>query len=204
MWVKKTGANSHVLYYLFLYNKCETLEGVQISMVREDGLVSENVEGYHITSELGSNAFSPTFLGEHISPVVIYQRVVIKLLYTTRVHTWQEQQDILQKIAILQQLQHTHILPILSIGFHKERPYIITEYLAAGSLHDRLQYRTVEQPLKQEDAFLTLAQVGQALQYAHQHGVVHGYLKPQNVLFNIRNEALVTGFHRHTLQLPEG
>jgi serine/threonine protein kinase len=172
-------------------------------MVREDGLVSEIIEGYHITSELGSTAFSPAFLGEPISPTASYQRVIIKLLYTTHTYTNQEQQDMLQKIAALQQLQHPHILPILSVGMHKDRHYIITEYLASGSLYDRLQQLADGQPIPLKESFLIIAQVGQALQYAHQHMVVHGHLKPQNVVFNIRNEALITDFHRHALQLPD-
>jgi serine/threonine protein kinase len=167
-------------------------------MTREDGLVSEIIEGYHITSALGSTAFSPTFLGEPISSTASYQRVIIKLLYTS-----QEQQDILQKIAVLQQLQHPHILPILSAGMYKERHYIITEYLASGSLHDRLRQLADGQPAQLKESFLIIAQVGQALRYAHQHMVIHGHLKPQNVVFNIRNEALVTDFQRHALQLPD-
>ena len=172
-------------------------------MTREDGLVSEIIEGYHITSELGSNAFIPTFLGEPISPTASYQRVIIKLFPTTHASIGQEQQDMLQKIAPLQQLLHPHILPILSVGIYKDKPYIITEFLASGSLHERLQQQADGQPMQLQQSFLVIAQIGQALQYAHQRGVIHGHLKPQNVLFNIRNEALLTDFHRHALQLPD-
>ncbi|MBV9615788.1 MAG: serine/threonine protein kinase, partial [Ktedonobacteraceae bacterium] len=172
-------------------------------MIRDDGLVNENFGGYRITTEIGSNAFNPTFLGESISPTASYRRVVIKLLYTVRVHTQEEQQEILRKISALQQLDHPHILPILSTGFHKDMPYIITEYQVSGSLYDRLQRQAAGQPIHPEEALLTFAQMGQALQYAHQKQIIHGYLKPQNVLFNKRNEALITGFHRHALLLAD-
>ena len=170
-------------------------------MIRDSGLVKETFEGYHITAELGSHTSSPTFLGERISPTAPCQHVIIKLLSSIPIHDQQKQQDILQNIAVLQQLHHPHILPILAAGIHKDMPYIITEYLPSGSLYERLQRWRKGQPMYQEEALRTLVQVGQALQYAHQQRVIHGYLKPQNVLFNIRNEALVTDFYRHALLL---
>lgn len=172
-------------------------------MAREGGLVSENIEGYHITSELSSNAFKPVFLGECISPKSSYQHVIVRLLSARHTLSVQEQQDIIQKIAVLQKLQHPYILPILSVGIYNDKPYLIMEYMASGSLHERLQGRKGNQPLPLEDGFRILAQVGQALHYAHQQKVIHGHLKPQNVLFNIRREALVTDFYRHALQLPD-
>ncbi len=172
-------------------------------MIRDDNLLNEKLEGYRITARIGSHAFSSTFLGESISPTTLYQRVIVKLLSTARAHTLQEQQDILSKISPLQQLDHPHILPILSAGFHKDAPYIITQYLPSGSLYNRFQRRSTGQPIAQEEALLTLAQVGRALHYAHQQEIIHGYLKPQNVLFNTQDEALVTGFHQHALSLPD-
>ncbi len=175
----------------------------KLSMVRDVSLINENFEGYHITSELGSNAFSPTFLGDRIAPAAPYQRVIIKLLSSSPTYDQQRQQDILQKISVLQKLQHPHILPIIAAGIHKDMPYIMTEYQPSGSLYDRLQRQLAGQPMHPEEAFLMIAQVGQALQYAHQQKVIHGNLKPQNVLLNIRNEALVTDFHRHLLRLSD-
>ncbi len=172
-------------------------------MIRNDDLVHENLAGYRITGKYSSTVFSTTFVGESISPTATSQRVLIKMLSTAGAHTQQEREEILQKIAFLQKMHHPHILPILATGMHEGTPYIITEYLTLESLHDRLQRRTMGQPTEMEEALLILAQVGLTLQYAHQQQVIHGYLKPQSVLFNMQDEVLVTGFHRHILQLPE-
>jgi hypothetical protein len=169
-------------------------------MLKEVNLINEDFEGYHITSELDSHTFSPTFLGERIAPTTPHQRVIIKLLAATPCDP-QRQQEILHKIAVLQTLQHPHILPIIAAGIHKDMPYIMTKYQPSGSLYDRLQRQPAGQPVPLEEAFLMLAQVGQALQYAHQHQVIHGYVKPQNVLLTLRKEALVTDFQRHILLL---
>ncbi len=167
--------------------------------IREDDLANEDFGGYRITNKLFSNAFSSTFLGQSISPEAPHQNVVIELLYAVRAHSEQEQEDIQQKIVPLQNMRHPHILPILSSGFYKHVPYITTKYLSSESLYDRLQRQAVGQPLPIKEAFLILAHVGQALHYAHQRQVIHGSLEPQDVLFTMQNEALVTGFHRHAL-----
>ncbi|HEY5003645.1 MAG TPA: serine/threonine-protein kinase [Ktedonobacteraceae bacterium] len=172
-------------------------------MIRDDDLRNENVEGYRIVARPGSPIFSSTFLGESLSPTAAYQRVIIKLLSTVRAHTPQQQQDILDKIAPLQQLKHPHILPILAVGFHKDAPYIMTKYLPAGSLYARFQRRPPGQPTPMDDAIRMLAQVGQAIHYAHQQQVIHGSLKPQNVLFTLLDDVLVTGFHQHALLLSD-
>src|SRR5450432_3419270 len=171
-------------------------------MTKEDDLINEKIEGYHIAAELISNSFRSIFLGESISSTDPHQLVVIELFYSAAAHTQQEQQDILNKISVLQQVDHSHILPILAAGFHKVVPYIITEYLPVGSLYERFQ-QGVGQPIQMKEAILTLAQVGQALYYAHQRQVIHGSLRPQNVLFTTQNEVLVTGFHHHALLLPD-
>jgi serine/threonine protein kinase len=172
-------------------------------MTREDDLINEKIEGYHIAAELISNPFRSIFLGESISATDPHQLVVIELFYSTAAHTPQEQQAILNKISVLQQVDHSHILPILKAGFYQEIPYIMTEYLPAGSLYDRFQHWAAGQPIPTKEAILTLAQVGQALYYAHQRQVIHGALRPQNVLFTTQNEALVTGFYHHALLLPD-
>ncbi|HEY5004227.1 MAG TPA: serine/threonine-protein kinase [Ktedonobacteraceae bacterium] len=171
-------------------------------MTREDDLINEKIEGYHVAAELISNSFRSIFLGESISSTDPHQLVVIELFYSAAAHTQQEQQDILDKISVLQQVDHSHILPILAAGFHKDVPYIITEYLPVGSLYERFQ-QGVGQPIQMKEAILTLAQVGQALYYAHQRQVIHGSLRPQNVLFTTQNEVLVMGFHHHALLLPD-
>ena len=172
-------------------------------MIRDDDLRNENIEGYRIVARPGSPIFSSTFLGESLSPTASYQRVIFKLLSTLRAHTPQQQQDILDKLAPLQQLKHPHILPILAVGFHKDAPYIMTRYLPAGSLYARFQRRPPGQPTPMEDAIRTLAQIGQAIHYAHQQQVIHGYLKPQNILFTLLDDVLVTGFHQHALLLSD-
>ncbi len=71
--------------------------------------------------------------------------------------------------------------------------------LASELLRDRLQ----KGPIGQKEALLILAQIGQALHAAHQQHLVHGHVTPERILFNTRNEAMLTDFSPHTLLPPE-
>src|SRR5690348_13595477 len=158
-----------------------TLKGVDV-MLSEHNIIGKDLEDYHIVTELSSDSSCRTFLGESISLKTSYKLVFIKLLDAEQAHTQEERQSFLQAFPLIQQLHHPHILPILSTGFYKDVPYIITEYIATSSLHDLLQGRPPEQPMPLDEALSILTQIGEALHYAHQQGVIHGSLKPQNVL----------------------
>jgi serine/threonine protein kinase len=66
------------------------------------------------------------------------------------------------------------------------------------SLQDRLQ-SIPGQPFFLEEAFTILAQLGQALSYAHKCNVTHGNLKPHNILFNEKGDVLLAEFFLHAL-----
>src|SRR5947207_8574801 len=71
------------------------------------------------------------------------------------------------------------------------------------SLQDRLQ-NMQGQPFSLEEAFTVLAQLGQALSYAHQCNVTHGNLNPYNILLNDKGHILLDDFFLHALaQQPD-
>ncbi len=81
---------------------------------------------------------------------------------------------------LLTQIRHPHIVPAYASGKTTDgRPYIVMEFCAHGSLHDRLR----GQPLPEDFVRLVGSQVALALSYAHQLGVVHRDVKPANLLF---------------------
>ena len=71
------------------------------------------------------------------------------------------------------------------------RPYLVMEYLAGGSLADRVADAT---PLPVDDVLRIGVELAGALETAHRNGIVHGDVKPQNVLFGRSGQAVLSDF----------
>jgi serine/threonine protein kinase len=161
-------------------------------------------EGYRLTAEISANAFSRVLLAERISSISSIssksyeQPIAIKWLHATPMSVQQDRDSFQREIHSLRSLHYPHIVPILVTGFLEEdnTPYLVMEYASNGSLSERLQDR---QPLFHDEALAILDQIGQALYYAHQWNITHGNLKPQNILFDAADDALLTDFHLNSV-----
>jgi len=80
---------------------------------------------------------------------------------------------------------------IFDVGEHGGRPYIVMEYLAGGSLADRLE-RDGAQPVGR--VLEWLGQAAAALDAAHSHGIVHRDVKPANLLLDDHERVKVADF----------
>ncbi|HSU95603.1 MAG TPA: protein kinase, partial [Gemmatimonadaceae bacterium] len=88
------------------------------------------------------------------------------------------------------QLQHPHIVPVITAGVMDVRPYYVMPFVAGESLRARLAGGT---PLDLSASVKVLSAVAQALDYAHRRGVVHRDIKPENILLS-DGIAVVTDF----------
>jgi len=85
----------------------------------------------------------------------------------------------LEVLAGLSQLQHPHIVEVLGYGEIGRQVFSVTEFVGAGSLHDIMQKIGL---LKPRQAAAYTSDVLSGLEYLHSRGVVHGNIKPDNVL----------------------
>jgi hypothetical protein len=84
-----------------------------------------------------------------------------------------------------------HTVMIFDVGEHRGRPYMVMEYLGGGSLDGVLRDQGAQPP---ERAFRWLEQAAQALDAAHDHGVVHRDVKPANLLLDEEGNVHVADF----------
>jgi serine/threonine protein kinase len=82
------------------------------------------------------------------------------------------------EVSVTAALIHKHILPVLDSGEENSWHYMVTPYIACGTLHRRLQ----QGPLSLQETGMVLEQLADAMQYAHDCGVLHRDIKPSNVL----------------------
>jgi serine/threonine protein kinase/formylglycine-generating enzyme required for sulfatase activity len=76
-------------------------------------------------------------------------------------------------------LNHPHILQLLQVGRDEQGDYLVLEWAAEGSLHDRVREG---EALPEAEVLHIARKIGSALAYAHAKGCVHRDLKPHNVL----------------------
>src|SRR5436305_837015 len=75
-------------------------------------------------------------------------------------------------------LQHPHVVQIYEVGEHDGRFFLALEHVAGGNLASRLG----AEPWPAEEAAGLVETLAEAVQAAHERGVVHRDLKPENVL----------------------
>jgi serine/threonine protein kinase len=88
-------------------------------------------------------------------------------------------------------LSHDHILPLYDFGEQRPWYYLVMPYVEGGTLRDYLLKR---ERLDLEEASSFLAQIAAALQFAHDHGVVHRDVKPSNILLRPDGHAYLGDF----------
>ncbi len=104
-----------------------------------------------------------------------------------------------KEAAALMGLQHPHILPVHEYGEHQGHPYLVTPYMTNGSLADIIKR---EGRCEYTDVLDILEQMVAGLEYAHRKDIIHGTLKPSNIVLGDDQNMLVAGFGlMHMLQM---
>src|SRR5579862_9267842 len=139
---------------------------------------------YRLTQQISQDGAVTVSLGEH---VYLKIPVVVKIFHA---FSTRNQQDLfMQKMGIIGRLAHPHIIPVLDYGLKDTTPFLVMDYAPNGTFR---QYQG--QVMAFSAALLHAKEIGSALQYAHHHMVIHGNLKPENILLGFQRETLLSDF----------
>jgi eukaryotic-like serine/threonine-protein kinase len=141
---------------------------------------------YRIERELGGGGMSRVFVA---TEVALGRQVVVKVL-TPDMAARLSSDRFRREIQLVASLQHPHIVPLLTAGTAGDLLYYTMPLVEGESLRARI---VREGRLPVTEAIRILREVVDALACAHEHGIVHRDIKPDNVLIS-RNHALVTDF----------
>jgi len=141
---------------------------------------------YTLERELGGGGMSRVFVANEDR---LARKVVIKLL-SPELAAGISGERFEREIRVAASLQQANIVPVLATGDMNGLPYYTMPFVEGESLRHRM---AKQPPLTTSDTLRILGDVARALQYAHEHGVVHRDIKPDNVLLS-GGTAVVTDF----------
>lgn len=143
-------------------------------------------EEYTIERELPRGGMSRVFLANENA---LGRKVVIKVLAPELAATLSAER-FKREIMLAARLQHPHIVPLLHAGEAGGSLYYTMPFVEGESLRDRMSR---DRQMNLTEVSRILEEVASALGYAHEQGVVHRDMKPENVLF-FHGQAVVLDF----------
>jgi tetratricopeptide (TPR) repeat protein/tRNA A-37 threonylcarbamoyl transferase component Bud32 len=140
---------------------------------------------YTIERELGGGGMSKVFVAEELR---LKRKVVVKVL-SPELAQGISVDRFEREIQTVAALQHANIVPVHTAGDTNGLPFYTMPFVEGESLRARLGHG----PLPVGEVIGIMRDVSKALAYAHQRGVVHRDIKPDNVLIS-GGVAVVTDF----------
>ncbi len=159
-------------------------EGAQLEALREATLGE-----YEILAELGRGGMATVFLAHDLP---LDRKVAIKALAPALLAMGEGTVERFKREArTAAALTHPHIIPIYAVKQSERVLYFVMKYVEGRPL-DSIIRDVGPLPIPMVQAIL--AHVGDALGYAHRHGVVHRDIKSANIMLDEEGWAVVTDF----------
>jgi serine/threonine protein kinase len=166
--------------------------------MRAEEVIGQMLGHYRIIRPLGYGGTATVFLAEDIN---LQREVAVKVYLPGADDT----KDFLRRFArearVLAQLDHPNILPVYDYGEQNSLAYLVMPLMAGGSLRDRLRSRNT---VSATEAVRMMGQILNALQYAHDRGLIHRDIKPGNMLFKADGTLMLSDFGLVKVVSPTG
>jgi serine/threonine-protein kinase PpkA len=162
--------------------------------------VFPEIPGFKITKLLGEGAMARVFLAIDDA---LDRKVALKVMNKSLAHDPTFRDRFLAEARDTAKFIHPGIVSIYSTGVEDNNYYLVLEYLESGTLKDRQRSRAQfnlesnkekAQLFSTQESLVLLAQLADALSYAHSKKVIHRDIKPANILFRSNGKAVLSDF----------
>jgi hypothetical protein len=133
---------------------------------------------FELEAELGVGSFGYVFRARDTA---LNRTVALKVQRAGSFASDEEVQRFLREARAVAQLKHPSIVSLYDTGHTEDDVcFLVTEYIAGDTLEKRLQSARFDD----RAAARLVAEIADALEYAHEHGVIHRDVKPSNILLD--------------------
>lgn len=145
-----------------------------------DDLIGKQINKFRIDLLLGEGGMGAVY---RATDMTLARPVALKVMHRQLASQPQFQRRFMQEAQAVARLSHPSIVTIYSFDHEQSLFYIVMEYVQGVSLGKYIkQLVQRNQVVKLNETMTIVAQVADALGYAHHHGVIHRDIKPDNIL----------------------
>jgi eukaryotic-like serine/threonine-protein kinase len=142
----------------------------------------DTISHYNIVSSIGKGGMGEVYLAEDTR---LDRRVALKILLEEVAEDKDRVRRFIQEAKAASALNHPNILTVYEIGEYEHSRYIATEFIEGETLRNRMR----NDPMGLNEAIGVALQAAAALAAAHEAGILHRDVKPENIM--IRGDGLV-------------
>jgi len=151
-------------------------------------MISKRLGNFEIISEIGRGGMGVVYRARQIS---LNREVALKVLPDSAIRDETASQRFIREAHAIAQLSHPNIVDVIEVGEQDGVHYFAMHMVYGTNLAELIQQQGIVKP---ERAAEIAAQVADALEHAHERGVVHRDIKPANILISRDGRAIVTDF----------
>ncbi|MEX0746243.1 MAG: protein kinase [Phycisphaeraceae bacterium] len=152
-------------------------------------MVGSRLDGrYRIEAQIGAGGMSTVY---RAFDETLEREVAVKVLHSDISRDPSALERFSREARTVAKLSHPHIVMVIDAGEDSGDAYIVFEYVPGETLKDRIRR---DGPLPVSEAVAYAIEIGRALEAAHERGLVHRDIKPQNVMIDEEGRAKVTDF----------
>lgn len=150
------------------------------------GLIGSRIERFVIKARLGGGGIGEVFLAED---TLLRRDVAIKAIRSDPIHDASLHSRLIHEAERASKLNDEHIARIYDVLEHENGTFLVMEYVEGQTLRARFG-----KPLPMEEFFRLAEQCLQGVAAAHEHGVLHCDLKPENIMITSAGQIKILDF----------
>lgn len=143
---------------------------------------------YRIVDTLGEGGMANVYLADDI---ILKRQVAVKIIRLDLQKDSKVLARFQREALATSELSHPNIVSVFDVGTDHGLPYMVMEYVKGPDLKDYIRENS---PIPLPKVITIMDQILSAMALAHEHGVIHRDLKPQNILMDEKGNIKIADF----------